>query len=195
MFKVQLLNMRKSTLYTGDGDSGTTSLVGGHRVPKSHQRLEAFGTIDELNAFIGLLITETEDTYVRELMKLVQHTLFSVGSYLAADPLHTPLKPESRIMPSTMQQLEQGIDRIDGQLPEIKGFVLPGGCRSAALAHVCRTVCRRAERQICRLKEDVLMDESVVVFINRLSDLLFVIARYECFLKSIDEIIWDNTCK
>ena len=187
--------MKKSTLYTGSGDSGTTSLIGGHRVPKTHQRLETYGTIDELNSWIGLFITETEDTNVMDLMKFVQHTLFAVGSYLATDPEQTTPKPESRITPSTIQKLEQGIDLIDSELTYIKGFVLPGGCRSAALAHVCRTVCRRAERQICRLKEDVLMDASVLVFINRLSDLLFVIARYECFRKNGEEIIWDNTCK
>ena len=187
--------MRKSKLYTGGGDSGTTSLVGGHRVPKSNQRLEAFGTIDELNAWIGLLITETDDTKLHGLMLCVQHHLFAVGSYLATDPVPNHLKPESRITPSVLRQLEQEIDLLDSELPEMKGFVLPGGCRSAAIAHVCRTVCRRAERQICRLKDDVRMDDSVMVFINRLSDLLFVIARHECFMKNTGEIIWDNTCK
>ena len=187
--------MKKSTLYTGGGDSGTTSLIGGRRVSKTHQRLEAFGTIDELNAMIGLLTTETDDTNVRNLLITVQHQLFTVGSYLATDPVRTKLKPESRITPSSILQLEQGIDLLDSELPEMKGFVLPGGCRSATLAHVCRTVCRRAERQIYRLNEDVLIDGTVLVFINRLSDLLFVIARHECFLKNVEEIIWNNTCK
>ena len=187
--------MKKSTLYTGGGDSGTTSLVGGHRVPKTHQRLEVYGTIDELNSFIGLLITEMENTSVRDLLITVQHQLFTVGVYLATDPVRSKMIPEIRITPSMIQQLEQGIDLLDSEVPAMKGFVLPGGNRTAALAHVCRTVCRRAERWIYRLKEDVLIDGSVLVFINRLSDLLFVIARHECVRKNINEIFWDNTCK
>ena len=187
--------MKKSALYTGSGDSGTTSLVGGQRVPKIHQRVETCGTIDELNSFIGLLITEIDDAGTLDLLKSVQHALVVVGSSLATVAEQINLKPDSRIMSSTILQIEQGIDFLDGELPLIKGFVLPGGCRSAALAHVCRTVCRRAERQVFRLKEDVLIDESVPVFMNRLSDLLFVIARHECCRKNAEEFIGNNICK
>ena len=187
--------MRKSALYTGSGDDGTTSLVGGLRVSKTHQRLETYGTIDELNSFIGLLITETENTGVIDLLQFVQHKLFVVGSYLATDSKQTKPQPATLhspqgITPENIVQLEQGIDLLDSELPQMKVFILPGGCRAAALAHVCRTVCRRAERQLYRLKEDVSIEESVLIFINRLSDLLFVIARYECFRKNIEEICW-----
>ena len=228
--------MKKSKLYTRQGDDGTTSLVGGHRVPKTHPRLEAYGTIDELNSFFGLLITEIEDTEVQNILLSVQHKLFAIGSYLATDPqkttpnsplstpnaqrptLNSPLStlnsqfsilnsPLSNlnsqfstlhsppcIPPTAIQRLEQAIDLLDGKLPAMKGFVIPGGCRSTALAHVCRTVCRRAERQIFRLNVDASIDSSVLVFINRLSDLLFVIARHACVRKNVDEIIWDNRC-
>ena len=235
--------MKKSKLYTRQGDDGTTSLVGGHRVPKTHPRLEAYGTIDELNSFIGLLITEIEDTEVQNILLSVQHKLFAIGSYLATDPqkttpnsplstpnaqrptlnsqfsiLNSPLSTLNSqfsilnsplsilnsqfstlnsqfstlhsppcIPPTAIQRLEQAIDLLDGKLPAMKGFVIPGGCRSTALAHVCRTVCRRAERQIFRLNAGASLDRSVLVFINRLSDLLFVIARQECVRKNIDE--------
>jgi len=187
--------MKKSKLYTGSGDSGTTSLADGYRVPKTHQQVETVGTIDELNSFIGLLITETEDSNIGGILEFVQHTLFYVDTCLTTEPESTKLIRSDRITPSMIKQIEQDIDLLDSKLPEVKGFILPGGCHSAALAHVCRTVCRRAERQLCRLKEDVLIDDSVLVFLNRLSDLLFVIARHECFLKNVDEIIWNNTCK
>ena len=186
--------MKKSSLYTGGGDGGMTSLVGGVRVPKTHQRLEAYGTIDELNSFIGLLIAEVDDLEVSDLMKFVQHKLFAVGSCLATDAERTNFKPENRITPAATLRLEQGIDLFDSKLPEMKGFILPGGNRTAALAHVSRSICRRAERRLYRLKEEILVEEEILVFINRLSDLLFVIARYECFQKNGEEIIWDNTC-
>ncbi|MDR2626560.1 MAG: cob(I)yrinic acid a,c-diamide adenosyltransferase [Dysgonamonadaceae bacterium] len=186
--------MKKSPVYTGTGDKGTTSLVGGQRVAKTHPRLEAYGTIDELNSFLGLLITDVDDAETTHVLQFIQHKLFSAGSYLATDTTHTTLKAESRITPENIQRLEQSIDRIDHELPRMTGFVLPGGCRSAALAHVCRTVCRRAERQIYQLAEEVEIDELILIFMNRLSDLLFVIARRECVRKNKHEIIWDNAC-
>ena len=152
--------MEKSKIYTGTGDRGTTSLVGGQRVSKAHQRIESYGTIDELNSFIGLLITSLED----------------------------PADPES------IARIEGEIDRVDSTLPKMRHFVLPGGCRSASLAHVCRTVCRRAERQIYRLAETDPVEEPVLVFINRLSDYLFVLARKECLKNEGKEIIWDSSC-
>ena len=186
--------MKKSLLYTRGGDKGTTSLVGGQRVSKGDIRLESYGTIDELNSFLGLLITETDDTGTTEILLFVQHRLFSIGSYLATDTTTTTLRQASHISTNDIVRLEQKIDEIDGSLPQMKGFILPGGCRSASLAHVCRTICRRAERLICRLSETTEIEESVLMFINRLSDLLFVIARHECVLKNKDEIIWDNAC-
>ena len=213
------MDSKKSKIYTGGGDKGNTSLVGGFRVSKTHPRLEAYGTVDELNSFIGLLIEEVGDDYTRELLLFIQSKLFTVGSYLATDPSKTEYKIESLITDDSIKRIEDAIDLIDSKLPKMTAFVLPGGSRSAALAHVCRTVCRRAERYIYRLaeadeiaetgevtqfneyeKSDVTekineVEEPVLVFMNRLSDLLFVIARKECILKKGEEIFWNNTCK
>jgi len=186
--------MKKSILYTGGGDKGMTSLAGGRRVPKTHPRLEAYGTIDELNSFLGLLITETGDKQIQELLLFVQSKLFDAGSYLAADPSETDYPLESRIAENAIKRIEEAIDRIDSLLPKMKGFVLPGGTRAAALAHVCRTVCRRAERAVFKLAETETVEENIFVFMNRLSDLLFVIARRECLLKKGEEIFWRNSC-
>jgi cob(I)alamin adenosyltransferase len=190
--------MKKSNIYTQTGDKGMTSLVGGHRVPKTHPRLEAYGTIDELNSFLGLLNEEDElagDDPVRELLLFIQSKLFTVGSYLATDPTRTEYKIESRITTDSIERLEQAIDRIDAQLPKMKAFVLPGGSHAAALAHVCRTVCRRAERAIYQLAGSAEVEELVLIFMNRMSDFLFVLARKLCVLKKGEEIFWNNTCK
>ena len=186
--------MKKSLIYTGTGDKGMTSLVGGQRVSKAHQRIESYGTIDELNSFIGLLITAVEEKEDQDFLLFVQHKLFTIGSYLATDQEATELKVESKILPETITRIEKEIDRIDGTLPKMRNFVLPGGCRSASLAHVCRTVCRRAERQIYRLMEEIEVEEPVLVFMNSLSDYLFVLARKECIENNGNEIIWDYTC-
>jgi cob(I)alamin adenosyltransferase len=185
--------MKKSLLYTGGGDRGMTSLASGQRVPKTHLRLEAYGTVDELNAFIGLLITEVKDRETAGLLQFIQHKLFAVGASLATEGAAAS-KPACRITPDNVLRIEQSIDRIDAGLPRMKGFILPGGNRPAALAQVCRTVCRRVERQICRLAEAYRIEEETGVFINRLSDLLFVIARKECMSGNDDEILWDNAC-
>lgn len=186
--------MKKSNIYTGGGDKGTTSLVGGQRVSKAHQRIESYGTIDELNSFIGLLITSIEDTTDKTFLLFVQHKLFTIGSYLATDQEKTDLKIESMVTPESIERIEQEIDRIDGELPKMKNFVLPGGTQSASLAHICRTVCRRAEREIYRLNETSPVEEPVLIFMNRLSDYLFVFARKECRKNNGEEIIWDYTC-
>lgn len=186
--------MKKSVIYTGTGDKGKTSLVGGQRVSKAHQRIESYGTVDELNSFIGLLITALENQEDREFLLFIQHKLFTIGSYLATDQEQTELRVESMIFPETIKRIENEIDRIDNELPKMKHFVLPGGSRSASLAHVCRTVCRRAERQIYRLAETIQVEEPILIFMNRLSDYLFVLARKECIQNNGKEIIWDNTC-
>lgn len=186
--------MKKSIIYTGTGDDGTTSLVGGQRVSKAHERIESYGTIDELNSFIGLLITELGDEADKRFLLFVQHKLFTIGSYLATDQTTTDLRIESQVMPESIERIEREIDRLDAALPKMRAFVLPGGCRSAALAHVCRTVCRRAERRIYRLAEQSEVEAPVLKFINRLSDYLFVLARTECVRNNGTEIIWDSTC-
>lgn len=187
--------MKKSIIYTGTGDKGTTSLVGGQRVSKADERIESYGTIDELNSFIGLLMSDVEDEQDHKFLLFIQHKLFTIGSYLATDQETTELKIESRVTPESIERIEREIDRIDEPLPKMRAFVLPSGCRSAALAHVCRTVCRRAERQIYRLNANHPVEEPVLIFINRLSDYFFVLARKECIHTSGQEIIWDYTCE
>ena len=186
--------MKKSVIYTGTGDKGTTSLVGGQRVSKASERIESYGTIDELNSFIGLLMTAMEVGPDTEFLSFVQHKLFNIGSYLATDQETTEIQVPSRVSEESVERMEREIDRIDGELPKMKAFILPGGCRSAALAHVCRTVCRRAEREIYRLAETAPVEDLVLKFINRLSDYLFVLARKECIQHNGKEIIWDYTC-
>lgn len=192
--KESFTHMKKSMIYTGTGDKGTTSLVGGQRVSKAHQRIESYGTVDELNSFIGLLITALDDQADQDFLLFIQHKLFTIGSYLATDQENTELKVESKVTPESIERIEREIDRLDSQLPRMKNFVLPGGTRSASLAHVCRTVCRRAERQIYRLAETIPVEEPVLVFMDRLSDYLFVLARKECIKNNGKEIIWNYSC-
>lgn len=186
--------MTKSLIYTRTGDKGTTSLVGGQRVSKAHRRIESYGTIDELNSFIGLLMTALDEQEDLDFLSFVQHKLFTIGSYLATDQSQTDLRIESRVTPESIVRIETEIDKIDAGLPRMKHFVLPGGCRSASLSHVCRTVCRRAERRIYSLAEEAEIEEPVLIFINRLSDYFFVLARKECLKNNGKEIIWDYSC-
>ncbi len=186
--------MKKSIIYTRTGDKGTTALVGGKRVSKADPRIESYGTIDELNSFTGLLMAELTDKEDLEFLKFVQHKLFNIGSYLATDQENTELKIESQVTDESITRIEKGIDRIDFELPRMTNFVLPGGSRPSALAHVCRTVCRRAERCIYVLNTSYETDKNVLIFINRLSDYYFVLARKLCIEATGGEIIWDYTC-
>lgn len=186
--------MKKSLIYTRTGDKGKTSLVGGTRVSKTHVRLEAYGTVDELNAQLGLLATYLVEESDRKLVLWVQHKLFSVGSYLATDQTHMALKMESRITDEDIRRLETAIDEEDAKLPPLKAFVIPGGSRGSAVCQVCRTVCRRAERRILAMAEEHEVEENVSAFINRLSDYLFVLARKMNLLAHTDEIYWDKSC-
>ena len=187
--------MKKSMIYTKTGDKGTTSLVGGTRVSKTHIRLEAYGTVDELNSHLGLLQTYLADEADKKTIFCVQNKLFSVGSYLATDQTQTKLRVESRVTDEDIRMLEQAIDTIDNELPPLKAFILPGGGRGAAVCHVCRTVCRRAERRILALAEECEMDACITAFVNRLSDYLFILARKLNHLTGMDEIYWDKSCK
>jgi cob(I)alamin adenosyltransferase len=186
--------MKKSNVYTKTGDAGKTSLVGGTRVSKTHVRLEAYGTVDELNSFVGLLACQIDDENTSNVLSFVQHKLFAVGSSLATDTETMPLKAAGIVTDEDIARLEQEIDRLDGELPALNNFVLPGGSEAAARAHLCRTICRRAERNIYRLKEDFWVDNHVLMFINRLSDYFFMLARKEAN-KTGSEIFWNNTCK
>ena len=186
--------VKKSLIYTRSGDKGKTSLVGGTRVSKTHVRLEAYGTVDELNSQLGLLYTYLTEEEDRKRVLWVQHKLFSVGSYLATDQANTALHIESQIAVEDILRLEQAIDEVDSQLPPLKAFVIPGGSRGSAVCQVCRTVCRRAERCILSMAEEHEVTENVSAFVNRLSDYLFVLARKMNLLNGTDEIYWDKSC-
>lgn len=178
-------------VYTKTGDKGTTSLVGGQRVSKCCSRLESYGTIDELNSHIGVLITYCTDTIDREFLTDVQGKLFVVGGYLATDNSQREIRTGNIVTPDMVSAVEAQIDAIDAILPPLKLFILPGGCRAASYCHVCRTVCRRAERCIQALIEDgAEVDENVAAYINRLSDYFFVLARKLNQDENHPEIIW-----
>ena len=185
---------KKSLIYTRTGDKGKTSLVGGARVKKTHVRLEAYGTVDELNSQLGLLYTYLTEEGDKKLILWVQHKLFSVGSYLATDQSNTALRIESQIADEDIHRLENAIDEADALLPPLKAFVIPGGSRGSAICQVCRTVCRRAERRILTMAEEHEVTENVSAFVNRLSDYLFVLARKMNLLVETDEIYWDKSC-
>ena len=185
---------KKSLIYTRTGDKGKTSLVGGARVKKTHVRLEAYGTVDELNSQLGLLYTYLTEEGDKKLILWVQHKLFSVGSYLATDQSNTALRIESQIADEDIHRLENAIDEADALLPPLKAFVIPGGSRGSAVCQVCRTVCRRAERRILTMAEEHEVTENVSAFVNRLSDYLFVLARKMNLLAETDEIYWGKSC-
>lgn len=187
--------MKKSLVYTKTGDRGTTSLVGGSRVPKTHIRLEAYGTVDELNSHLGWLHTYLCDENDRNFVLDVQHKLFSIGSHLATDQTKTKLKQRSIIMPEDVERIEREIDRLDEALPALSAFVIPGGSRGSSVCHVCRTVCRRAERRILALPESYAIAPELLAYINRLSDYLFVLSRKMNVDEQNIEIFWDNSWK
>jgi cob(I)alamin adenosyltransferase len=182
--------MEKSKIYTGKGDEGYTSLVGGKRVLKTNSRIEAYGTIDELNSFIACLLEEVDNREEREFLLRIQCNLFSLGGYLATEGE----SKSCRIVWEEVDLLEKEMDKIDALILPLKSFVLPGGCKSSALAHVCRTVCRRAERRIYTLKEQEEIDPVALKYVNRLSDFFFLFSRKQNFIHNIDEIIWQKPC-
>lgn len=178
-------------VYTKTGDCGQTSLVGGQRVSKCCARLESYGTIDELNSHIGVLITYCTDQHDAEFLTDVQSKLFIVGGYLATDNSQREVRPGNIVTPDMVSEVENEIDAIDAKLPPLKLFILPGGSRAAAYCHVCRTVCRRSERRILALiEEGIEVDETVIAYVNRLSDYLFVLARKMNVDANHPEIIW-----
>ena len=187
--------MKKSRLYTRGGDCGTTSLIGGIRVKKSNLRLEAYGTIDELSSHIGLLTAMIKSTLQAETdwLQWVQLRLFDIGTHLAT-PSTEGQSPHSAITIEHIEQLEQHIDTLDAQLPPLRAFILPGGSITAAQCHVCRTVCRRAERLITALAEEEPICPNLQSYMNRLSDFLFVYARLLNKKEGVNEISWKNDC-
>lgn len=177
-------------IYTKTGDKGQTSLFGGKKVSKTDIQIEAYGTVDELNTQVGLLLSEIGDHPSQTLLKTTQSILFDVGSHLASDGTanqHLPLLKEEIVL-----KLEESMDNMTASLPELRSFILPGGNRRIALAHVCRTVCRRAERRVIALAENTETDISLIIkYVNRLSDYFFVLARALAFSDGIDEVRWN----
>ena len=178
-------------IYTKTGDLGKTSLIGGTKVPKSHIRIEAYGTVDELNSHIGLLTDQLKDEHTKALLKEIQDRLFTIGSSLACDPDREPLMKIPDLKEADITLLETEMDKMNEALPAMRFFVLPGGHVSVSQAHVCRCVCRRAERLCVNMQEhDLFVEPLVIKYLNRLSDYLFVVSRYAGHLLGIAEIAW-----
>jgi len=180
-------------IYTKRGDKGETSLIGGTRVPKHHTRIEAYGTVDELNSYMGLIQSQPVMEKIPELQKqilAIQNQLFSLGSILASDPKKSRMKlPE--IVEADIEALEKSIDEMEGELQPLRNFVLPGGHPANAMAHLARTVCRRAERRVVALNEtEEVLNPVSIQFLNRLSDWLFVLSRYISHHAGAEEILW-----
>ena len=192
LYLISFVNSRKQVnsslmkIYTKAGDLGKTSLIGGTRVPKSHIRIESYGTVDELNSFIGLLSDLINETEIKAILGEVQDRLFTVGSSLACDPDKEPHLKETDIT-----FLEQKMDEMNLVLEPMRSFILPVGHQAISTAHIARCVCRRAERWCVNLQEEELfVDPMVIQYLNRLSDYLFVLARYIGYLKGVADQPW-----
>lgn len=183
-------------IYTRTGDAGTTSLVGGKRLPKNHVRIEAYGTVDELNSHIGAVYTATApqtatlDDDDRAVLADIQIRLFDIGAYLATDNPDGLITEVRGLGSAATAQLETAIDRMECNLPQLQSFILPGGHPAAAAAHIARTVARRAERRILDLADTTRVDPAILTYINRLSDYLFVLARYINYRTATPETPW-----
>jgi cob(I)alamin adenosyltransferase len=178
-------------IYTKTGDAGRTSLIGGTKVRKNHARINAYGTVDELNAWIGLLGDQLSDTHSRDLLREIQDRLFTIGSALACDPNKEISMKIPDLKESDILLLEREMDGMNEKLPEMKSFILPGGHTAVSTTHICRTICRRAERITVELDALEPLGQSLIIkYLNRLSDYLFVLARYIGFLNGIAEIKW-----
>jgi len=163
-------------IYTKTGDKGFTSLIGGTRVPKHHLRIESYGTVDELNSYIGLIRDHDITPHDKDFLKEIQDRLFIIGSSLATDPDKSKISVPY-LYQDDIETLEHEIDHINTRLPELKHFILPGGSTTISYCHVARCVCRRAERITVHLAEGSVVDEKIIIYLNRLSDYLFTLAR------------------
>ena len=175
-------------IYTKTGDEGETGLFGGKRLPKSHIRIDAYGTVDELNSYIGLVRDYTENDATRSLLKEIQDRLFTIGSNLASDPDKKMTVPD--IKPEDILLLEKEMDRMNDALPELKNFILPGGHPSVSTCHISRCVCRRAERLVVALAQKEWVEPIIIQYLNRLSDYLFVLARQIADERGVEEVNW-----
>lgn len=175
-------------IYTKKGDKGETSLIGGNRVKKSHARLHAYGTVDELNSYVGLLGDYIEDSSICSELLEIQDRLFTLGSLLAATPeskMQLPTLAESDI-----KSLEDSIDSMNEKLPEMRSFILPGGHKIVSLCHISRTICRRAERWTIAVNEEEMVSLLILAYLNRLSDYFFVLSRYISNILNVSENPW-----
>lgn len=178
-------------IYTRTGDKGQTALIGGTRVPKYHDRIEAYGTVDELNSFVGLIRDhDAIDATSKKILIEIQDRLFTLESHLAEDNQATIAKPMPPLHQSDIDLLEKEIDRMNEYLPELSSFILPGGHMLVSHCHIARTVCRRAERICVRLAEQYPVQENDLRYLNRLSDYFFELARYVAFQLKAEEIPW-----
>ena len=178
-------------IYTKTGDKGSTSLIGGTKVPKSHSRIEAYGTVDELNSSIGLCRDLLDDEACRKLLLEVQDRLFTIGSSLACDPIKEPKMRIPDLKDGDVLLLENEIDRLNETLEPMKSFLLPGGHPTVSQIHITRCVCRRAERCCVRLELESLEVEPIIIqYLNRLSDYLFILSRYAGKILDVPEIPW-----
>jgi len=176
-------------IYTKTGDKGTTSLFGGTKLSKDDIQIEAYGTVDELNSFLGTLISMTEDTDLDAELKSIQPILFDIGSHLASDGSQPDYLPPLHDKNTTT--LESSIDRMTKKLPKLKAFIMPGGNARIAHAHVCRVVCRRAERRVVTMQKTSELNPIIQIYLNRLSDYFFVVARYLALIDGVDEVKWN----
>lgn len=178
-------------IYTKTGDDGTTSLIGGTKVPKSHFRIEAYGNVDELNSYVGLCRDGLTDAPSLQMLSEIQDRLFTIGSSLACDAEKEPGMALPDLTEDDVRLLEKEIDRMTDLLPAMKHFILPGGAVTVSQLHVLRCICRRAERCCVRMQyEGLSIDELVIKYLNRLSDYLFVLARYTSQQLGTPEVIW-----
>jgi cob(I)alamin adenosyltransferase len=179
-----------SRIYTKTGDSGETALGDGTRVPKNHPRVTAYGGVDELNAAIGLLLAHHPELEEAELLRGIQNDMFDVGADLCVPQADEPADSKRlRVQAGQVTRLEQAIDRLNENLSPLRSFVLPGGSRAAAWCHLARTVCRRAERDVVTLSRTDRINPQTVIYLNRLSDLLFVLARV-CNGNGTNDVLW-----
>jgi cob(I)alamin adenosyltransferase len=180
-------------IYTKTGDKGETGLFGGERVRKDSLRIETYGTIDELNSFLGLAIIEVADTSIKNILQNIQNQLFTVGADLSTPEIDKNKKLNITRTPEEFYlNAEKIIDKYESKLDELKNFILPGGSKGAALLHICRTITRRAEREVVALDNKVKIGNNIIIFLNRLSDLFFVLARYENKVSNIPDIKWNK---
>ncbi|MDP3353115.1 MAG: cob(I)yrinic acid a,c-diamide adenosyltransferase [Flavobacteriaceae bacterium] len=188
-------------IYTKTGDKGKTSLIGGKRVSKSNLRIEAYGTIDELNSHIGFLKDQSIDLHSTDVLLSIQNNLFSIGTLLAIDPENEKFQSKENpysnlnITEEDITVLEQEMDNFNKIIPKLEHFILPGGHPTVSICHICRTICRKAERICVALNEESAVSEHLIIYLNRLSDYFFVLARKLTFDFGVSEIKWEPKTK